>query len=249
MQPAGLRRRRRSRRHCRAARGGHAALGPALDRRVGVAPLRACGTPIRASTSSGSGWRPRRRPHSPFLDDLPSGAAARRPGAQGRARHRRDLLPSLSAEEAEETRKRGPAPPRPQELHRIQRLPDRRGCRSGSSPSRGRSRPDERDAPSTLLRSDPARIRHGGSRGLLLSACDQVTMPEPGLFSDLDHYRATLAHELSHWTGTRAGSRARWAAGSAARPTRWRSWWRSFPPRCSARSLGLPVAHLDHHAS
>ena len=44
----------------------------------------------------------------------------------------------------------------------------------------------------------PAKIRHWGAEAFYSPVLDQVTMPEPGLFRDLDHYRATLAHELSH---------------------------------------------------
>lgn len=72
---------------------------------------------------------------------------------------------------------------------------------------------------------------------------------EPSLFRDLDHYRATLAHELSHWTGheerlarqlgTRFGSNAYAMEELVA----------EVSAAMIGAELGLPVAHLDHHAS
>jgi antirestriction protein ArdC len=66
------------------------------------------------------------------------------------------------------------------------------------------SPPTERDsALDRFFAAVPARVRHWGAEAFYSPALDQVTMPEPGLFRDLDHYRATLAHELSHNAVTR----------------------------------------------
>ena len=97
--------------------------------------------------------------------------------------------------------------------------------------------------------SIPARIRHCGAEAFYSPASDEITMPEPGLFSDLDHYRATLAHELSHWTGheRRLARQMSGRFGSDAYAME------ELVAELSAAMLGaelaLPVAHLDHHAS
>ena len=64
--------------------------------------------------------------------------------------------------------------------------------------------PTERDsALDSFFAAVPAKIRHWGAEAFYSPTLDQVTMPEPGLFRGLDHYRATLAHELSHNAVTR----------------------------------------------
>ena len=47
----------------------------------------------------------------------------------------------------------------------------------------------------------PAELRHRGDEAYYEPVADRVTMPPAKLFSGMDHYYATLAHELSHWTG------------------------------------------------
>lgn len=95
----------------------------------------------------------------------------------------------------------------------------------------------------------PARIRHGGSEAYYSPGPDQVTMPEPGLFRDLDHYRATLAHELSHWTGheSRLGRQLGGRFGDEAYAME--ELVAELSAAILGAELGLPVEHLDHHAS
>ena len=97
--------------------------------------------------------------------------------------------------------------------------------------------------------SIPAKLRHFGDEAYYRAVPDEITMPDPALFIDLYHYRATLAHELAHWTGH--GSRldrklgGRFGSGAYA--------MEELVAEMSAAmlgaELGLPVAHLDHHAS
>ena len=95
----------------------------------------------------------------------------------------------------------------------------------------------------------PARIRHFGGEAFYSPAPDQVTMPEPGLFRDLDHYRTTLAHELSHWTGhaSRLGRQMGGRFGSDAYAME--ELVAELSSAMLGAELGLPVEHLDHHAS
>ena len=95
----------------------------------------------------------------------------------------------------------------------------------------------------------PAELRHEGDEAYYEPLADRITMPPPQLFSGFDHYYATLAHELSHWTGhasrlardlrNRFGSQAYAAEELIA----------ELSSAILGAELGLPVAHLDSHAS
>jgi len=94
-----------------------------------------------------------------------------------------------------------------------------------------------------------ANLRHHGSEAYYEPVCDRVTMPPSYLFDAYEHYYATLAHELSHWTGhpsrldrdlkNRFGTEAYAAEELVA----------ELSSAILGVELGLPVAHLDHHAS
>jgi len=96
----------------------------------------------------------------------------------------------------------------------------------------------------------PAVLRHQGDEAYYEAAADRVTMPPAQLFSGFDHYYATLAHELSHWTGhasrldrdlrNRFGTAAYYAAEELVA---------ELSSAILGAELGLPVAHLDNHAS
>ena len=95
----------------------------------------------------------------------------------------------------------------------------------------------------------PAELRHQGDEAYYEPVADRITMPPAQLFSGFDHYYATLAHELSHWTGhasrldrdlrNRFGSEAYAAEELIA----------ELSSAMLGAELGLPVAHLDNHAS
>jgi antirestriction protein ArdC len=94
-----------------------------------------------------------------------------------------------------------------------------------------------------------ANLRHHGCQAYYEPVLDRVTMPPAELFEAYDHYYATLAHELSHWTGhssrldrdlkNRFGSDAYAAEELIA----------ELSSAILGAELGLPVTHLDHHAS
>ncbi len=94
-----------------------------------------------------------------------------------------------------------------------------------------------------------ADLRHHGAQAYYAPQRDRVTMPPVELFEAYDHYYATLAHELSHWTGhssrldrdlkNRFGSDAYAAEELIA----------ELSSAILGAELGLPVTHLDHHAS
>lgn len=94
-----------------------------------------------------------------------------------------------------------------------------------------------------------ARLRHHGCEAYYEPSCDRITMPPADLFDAYEHYYATLAHELSHWTGhsTRLGRDLRNRFGSEAYAAE--ELIAELSSAILGAELGLPVAHLDHHAS
>jgi antirestriction protein ArdC len=95
----------------------------------------------------------------------------------------------------------------------------------------------------------PATLRHQGDEAYYEPSIDRVTMPPAHLFSGFDHYYATLAHELSHWTGhsSRLGRDLKNRFGTAAYAAE--ELVAELSSAMLGAELGLPVAHLDSHAS
>jgi antirestriction protein ArdC len=95
----------------------------------------------------------------------------------------------------------------------------------------------------------PAKVRHWGAEASYSPTLDQITMPEPGLFRDLDHYRATLAHELSHWTGHERRLARQMGGRFGSEAYAMEELVAELSSAILGAELGLPVDHLDHHAS
>jgi antirestriction protein ArdC len=95
----------------------------------------------------------------------------------------------------------------------------------------------------------PARIRHCGAEAYYSPVVDQVTMPEPGLFRDVEHYRATLAHELSHWTGHESRLARQLGNRFGSEAYAMEELVAELSSAMVGAELGLPVDHLEHHAS
>lgn len=95
----------------------------------------------------------------------------------------------------------------------------------------------------------PAMLRHQGDEAYYEPLADRITMPPQHLFSGFDHYYATLAHELSHWTGhvSRLDRDLRNRFGTAAYAAE--ELVAELSSAMLGAELGLPVAHLDSHAS
>ena len=95
----------------------------------------------------------------------------------------------------------------------------------------------------------PAVLRHQGDEAYYEPIADRVTMPPAHLFSGFDHYYATLAHELSHWTGhaSRLDRNLKNRFGSAAYAAE--ELIAELSSAMLGAELGLPVTHLDSHAS
>ena len=94
-----------------------------------------------------------------------------------------------------------------------------------------------------------ARLRHQGDAAYYEPVPDRVTMPPREAFTGFDHYYATLAHELSHWTGhaSRLARDLKNRFGTAAYAAE--ELVAELSSAMLGAELGLPVAHLDNHAS
>jgi antirestriction protein ArdC len=92
-------------------------------------------------------------------------------------------------------------------------------------------------------------MRHQGGEAYYEPTPDRVTMPPANLFSGFDHYYATLAHELAHWTGhpSRLARDLKNRFGTAAYAAE--ELVAELSSAMLGAELGLPVAHLDSHAS
>lgn len=101
----------------------------------------------------------------------------------------------------------------------------------------------------TFFASIGANIRQQGCEAYYQSGPDRITMPLPELFNGYDHYYATLAHELSHWTGhkSRLDRDLKNRFGSAAYAAE--ELVAELSSAILGAELGLPVSHLDSHAS
>ncbi|MBC2668205.1 ArdC family protein [Novosphingobium piscinae] len=95
----------------------------------------------------------------------------------------------------------------------------------------------------------PVHLRHQGDEAYYEPTPDRVTMPPPTLFAGFDHYYATLAHELSHWTGhaSRLGRDLKHRFGTEAYAAE--ELIAELSSAMLGAELGLPVTHLDSHAS
>lgn len=110
--------------------------------------------------------------------------------------------------------------------------------------------PTARDRELDLFFSSiPARLRHFGDEAYYRPVPDDITMPDPAAFKDLDHYRATLAHELAHWTGHTSRLARDLAGRFGSDAYAMEELIAEMASAMLGAELGLPVAHLDHHAS
>ncbi|QGN54087.1 ArdC family protein [Novosphingobium sp. Gsoil 351] len=95
----------------------------------------------------------------------------------------------------------------------------------------------------------PADVRHCGDQAYYEPLIDRITMPPPSLFDSYDHYYATLAHEMSHFSGheSRLNRNLKHRFGTSAYAAE--ELIAELSSAMLGAELGLPVAHLDHHAS
>jgi len=192
-------------------RAGHPPMGSAMviepSRRAYLPPLAAQRHPVQRRQRRGPlvhGLRARlRRPH---LDDVPTGARARRARAQGRKRHARCLRQLVQGrwqhqvdDGSEETGR---------EVHYLKgytvfNVEQIEGLPAQSATQVTASEPNASAAIASAQRlatATQASIRHGGAHAFYDPRGDAIHMPPFEAFRDAESYAAVLLHELTHWT-------------------------------------------------
>lgn len=110
--------------------------------------------------------------------------------------------------------------------------------------------PADRDpALAAFFAQVPASLRKQGVEAYYEPGVDRITMPPETLFRDLDHYWATLAHELAHWTGHRTRLDRDLGQRFGTNAYAMEELVAELASALIGADLGLPIAHLDHHAS
>lgn len=95
----------------------------------------------------------------------------------------------------------------------------------------------------------PATTRHGGDEAFYDPVGDYIQLPPPDAFIDADHYGATRAHECVHWSG--GERRLNRAFGDRFGDEKYAAeeLVAELASAILGSELGLPVDHLDDHAS
>jgi antirestriction protein ArdC len=128
----------------------------------------------------------------------------------------------------------------------IDGLPDR-----FTTPPAPRTRPSEahRAEIDAFITGTGAVIQTGGSHACYIPALDIIHMPAWEDFESYAQYGAVAAHELSHWTG-HASRLDRKIANRFGTPDYAREELvAEISSAFIGAELGLPVTHLDNHAS
>ena len=128
----------------------------------------------------------------------------------------------------------------------VDGLPERFHPAPVTAPVEPEGREAELDAFFAAL---PIHLRHQGDEAYYEPVADRITMPSPTLFSGFDQYYATLGHEASHWSGhkSRLDRDLKGRFGSSAYAME--ELIAELSSAMLGSELGLPVTHLDHHAS
>ena len=94
-----------------------------------------------------------------------------------------------------------------------------------------------------------ATIRHGGDVACYVPSADMINMPNAAAFETYAAYGATAAHELVHWSGhdSRLNRDLKGRFGSDAYAAE--ELVAELGSALIGADLGLPVLHLDNHAS
>lgn len=94
-----------------------------------------------------------------------------------------------------------------------------------------------------------AMIITGGSRACYIPSLDVINMPDWQDFESYAQYGAVAAHELSHWTGHKSRLNRDMEGGFGSEKYAREELVAELSSCIIGASLGLPVTHLDNHAS
>lgn len=100
-----------------------------------------------------------------------------------------------------------------------------------------------------FFESVPAVVRHEGDAAYYEPTADRITLPPVERFTGFGQYYATRAHELAHWTGHPARLGRDMGGEFRSRSYAAEELVAELASAIIGAELGLPVAHLDDHAS
>jgi antirestriction protein ArdC len=131
-------------------------------------------------------------------------------------------------------------------VSQIDGLPDRFVV-----PPAPRLRPPEthRAEIDAFIAASGATIISGGSRACYIPSLDVVHMPDWQDFESYAQYGAVAAHELSHWTGNPSRLNRDMSGGFGSEAYAREELCAEISACYIGVELGLPVTHLDNHAS
>jgi antirestriction protein ArdC len=95
----------------------------------------------------------------------------------------------------------------------------------------------------------PAVTRHGGSDAFYDPIADYIQLPAPEAFIDVDRYGATRAHESAHWSGAKHRLNREFGERFGDEKYAAEELVAELASAILGAELGLPVDHLDDHAS
>ncbi len=118
-------------------------------------------------------------------------------------------------------------------------------------PPEPRVRPPEthRAEIDAFIAATGAMIISGGSRACYIPSLDVVHMPDWQDFESYAQYGAVAAHELSHWTGHKSRLNRDMEGGFGSEKYAREELVAELSSCIIGANLGLPVTHLDNHAS
>ena len=118
-------------------------------------------------------------------------------------------------------------------------------------PPTPRERPDElhRAEIDAFIAASGATIISGGARACYVPSLDVIHMPHWQDFESYAQYGAVAAHELSHWTGHSSRLDRKLSNGFGSEDYAREELLAEISSALLGAELGLPVTHLDNHAS
>ncbi len=100
-----------------------------------------------------------------------------------------------------------------------------------------------------FIAASKATIINGGSRACYIPSLDVIHMPDWQDFESYAQYGAVVAHELTHWTGHKSRLDRDMSGGFGSEAYSREELCAEISSALIGAELGLPVTHLDNHAS
>ena len=100
-----------------------------------------------------------------------------------------------------------------------------------------------------FIAASGATVISGGNRACYVPSLDVIHMPDWQAFESYARYGAVAAHELTHWTGHKSRLNRDMSGGFGSEAYSREELCAELSSALIGAELGLPVTHLDNHAS